>query len=38
MRKDGGEPNKPGFLIDGSGLDSSDLMPTKALADNVQPA
>ena len=37
MGKDRGEAKKPGFLIYLRGLDLCDLMPAKALADNVQP-
>ena len=38
MGERGGEMDQPGFLIDRRGLDGGDLMPAKALADNVQPA
>jgi hypothetical protein len=35
MRKDGGELEQAGFLIDFGRLDGGDLMPTKAFADDV---
>jgi hypothetical protein len=38
MRKDSREAKEAAFLIDIRGLDGRDLMPAKALADNVQPA
>src|SRR5262249_48341955 len=38
MRKDGGETEQAGFLIDFGRLDGGDLMPAKASADDVQPA
>src|SRR3954447_24115507 len=38
MRKNGREAKKAGFFIDARCLDRRDLMPAKALADNVQPA
>src|SRR3989475_13251475 len=38
MGKDGREAEEAGFLIDARCLDGRDLMPAKALADDVQPA
>jgi hypothetical protein len=38
MRKSRGEAKETGFLINLCRLDCCDLMPAKALADNVQPA
>src|SRR5262249_44099239 len=38
MSKHSGEAKKPGILVDCGGLDCRDLMPAKALADNVQTA
>jgi hypothetical protein len=38
MRKHSGEAKKPGIFVDCGGLDCRDLMPAKALADNVQTA
>src|SRR5947208_8829363 len=38
MSKDSCEAKKPGIFVDCGGLDGRNLMPTKALADNVQTA
>src|SRR5436309_10795649 len=38
MRKNGGEAKQTGLLVNLCRLDSRDVMPAKALADNVQPA
>src|SRR5260370_407152 len=38
MSKDSGEAKKPGIFVDCGGLDCCDLIPAKALADNVQTA
>ena len=38
MRKDGCKAKEAGFLIDTGRLDGGDLVPSKALADNVQAA
>ena len=38
MSKHSGEPKKPGIFVDCGGLDCRDLIPTKALADNVETA
>jgi hypothetical protein len=38
MRKDSRKAKETGFFIDASGLDSGDLVPAEALADNVQAA
>src|SRR5262249_34501265 len=38
MRKHSRETKKPGIFVDSGGLDCRDLMPAKALADNVQTA
>jgi hypothetical protein len=38
MSKHSGEAKKPGIFVDCGGLDCGDLIPTKALADNVQTA
>src|SRR6478735_9918307 len=38
MRKNGGEAKQTGLLVNLRCLDRRDLMPAKALADNVQPA
>jgi hypothetical protein len=38
MRKNGREPKKAGLFVDVRRLDGRDLMPAKALADNVQAA
>jgi hypothetical protein len=38
MRKDGGEAKEAGFLIEVCCLDGRDLVPAKALADDIEPA
>ena len=38
MRQQRGQPNLAGFLVDCRGLDGSDLVPTEALADDIEPA
>src|SRR6266852_5897775 len=38
MSKHSGEAKKPGIFVDCGGLDCRDLMPAKALADNLQVA